>query len=42
MLEGDMLDIVYVAGTVLFFLLMIGYVAACARLGGAGQEEQEP
>ena len=28
-----MLDLAYVAGTVAFFALMLGYVAFCARLG---------
>jgi hypothetical protein len=28
-----MIDIVYVATTVVFFALMIAYVAACDRLG---------
>ena len=28
-----MLDVYYVIATVAFFALMIGYVAACARLG---------
>ena len=28
-----MLDVLYVAGTVLFFALMLGYAAACDRLG---------
>jgi hypothetical protein len=26
-------DILYIAGTIAFFALMLGYVAACARLG---------
>jgi hypothetical protein len=28
-----MLDVVYLLGTILFFRLMLGYVAACSRLG---------
>jgi hypothetical protein len=28
-----MLDLPYVAGTIAFFMLMLGYVAACSRLG---------
>ncbi len=28
-----MIDILYLAGTVAFFALMLGYVAGCARLG---------
>ena len=35
-----MIDLLYVAGTLAFFALMIGYVAACARLGGT-QEVKE-
>jgi hypothetical protein len=35
-----MLDLAYVAGTLAFFALMLGYVSFCARLGkpesGAG------
>lgn len=37
-----MLDVLYVAGTVVFFAAMIGYVAICARLGrpaGEGKSE---
>jgi hypothetical protein len=26
-------DMLYIAGTIAFFALMLGYVAACARLG---------
>jgi len=32
-----MMDLIYVAATVAFFALMIGYVAACARLGRANE-----
>jgi hypothetical protein len=28
-----MLDIIYVLGSVAFFVLMLGYVAGCERLG---------
>lgn len=28
-----MIDILYIAGTVAFFALMLGYVAGCERLG---------
>jgi hypothetical protein len=28
-----LLDILYVAGTIAFFLLMLAYVAGCERLG---------
>ena len=28
-----MIDLIYVLGTVAFFALMLGYVAACERLG---------
>jgi hypothetical protein len=37
-----MLDLVYVAGTVLFFALMIAYVAACDRLGRSADVERAP
>ena len=30
-----MIDIAYLAGTVLFFALMLGYTRACERLGRA-------
>ena len=30
-----MTDLVYIAGTIAFFALMVAYVAACARLGRA-------
>lgn len=33
-------DLLYVAGSVVFFALMLGYVAACDRLG-RGHETQE-
>ena len=35
-----MSDILYVAGSVAFFALMLGYVAACARLGRAAAGEE--
>ena len=31
--RNDMIDIIYVAGTVAFFALMLAYVAGCERLG---------
>ena len=31
-----MLDFAYLAGTIAFFALMLGYVWFCARLGAAG------
>ncbi|MHB8838341.1 MAG: hypothetical protein ACYC7F_05250 [Gemmatimonadaceae bacterium] len=34
-----MIDIAYLAGTVLFFALMLGYVRACERLGRASAAE---
>ena len=38
-----MLDLLYVAGTLGFFALMLAYVAGCERLGrGAGEEESQP
>lgn len=33
--ESRMNDVLYIAGTLAFFGLMLGYVAACARLGRA-------
>jgi hypothetical protein len=35
-----MIDLLYLAGSVAFFALMLGYVAACARLGRAGAREE--
>jgi len=29
------MDLIYLAGIVLFFLLLVGMAAGCARLGGA-------
>jgi hypothetical protein len=37
-----MIDIVYIAGTVAFFALMIAYVAACDRLGRSHDTHPEP
>lgn len=38
-----MIDLLYVAGTIGFFALMLAYVAACDRLGrGAARDEREP
>jgi hypothetical protein len=38
-----MIDLVYVAATIAFFALMIGYVRVCAALGRSGQtEERDP
>jgi hypothetical protein len=34
------IDLVYVVATILFFALMIGYVAACDRLGRAADVER--
>jgi hypothetical protein len=36
-----MKDLLYVAATVAFFGLMLGYVAACARLGRAQETEED-
>ncbi|HUX34326.1 MAG TPA: hypothetical protein VMV51_10705 [Gemmatimonadaceae bacterium] len=36
-----MTDVIYVLASVLFFVLMLGYVAACDRLGRAGQADDE-
>ncbi len=33
-----MIDIVYIVGAVVFFALMLAYVAACAWLGRAGSD----
>ncbi|HEY4307537.1 MAG TPA: hypothetical protein VGM82_23890 [Gemmatimonadaceae bacterium] len=35
-----MIDFLYLAGTVAFFAIMLGYVSACARLGRAGSPEE--
>jgi hypothetical protein len=35
-----MTDILYLVGSVAFFALMLGYVAACARLGRAAAGEE--
>jgi hypothetical protein len=35
-----MMDLIYVAGTIAFFVLMGAYVAACARLGRAHPVEE--
>jgi hypothetical protein len=34
-----MWDVVYIAGTLAFFALMLAYVAACARLGRSSDAE---
>ena len=34
-----MIDLLYIAGTLAFFALMLAYVAACARLGRANGAE---
>lgn len=36
-----MLDVAYVLSTLAFFGLMLGYVAACARLGRGGEVESK-
>ena len=36
-----MTDVIYVLASVLFFVLMLGYVAGCDRLGRAGQADDE-
>ncbi len=35
-----MLDVLYVGGSILFFALMLAYVAGCARLGQAADVER--
>jgi hypothetical protein len=37
-----MIDIVYVAGTILFFALMLLYVEGCDRLGRVADVERAP
>jgi hypothetical protein len=36
------MDVLYVAGTILFFALMILYVEACDRLGRTADVERAP
>ena len=36
-----MLDFLYVTATIGFFALMLAYVAACARLGRAVDDERQ-
>lgn len=35
-----MIDLIYIAATVAFFALMLGYVAACDRIGRAADAER--
>lgn len=35
-----MWDVLYVVGTVVFYALLAGYVAACARLGRGSEAEE--
>ena len=35
-----MIDLIYVAATVVFFALMVAYVAACNRLGRGADVER--
>jgi len=37
---GLVIDVLYVVATVLFFALMLGYVAACERLGRSADVER--
>jgi len=37
-----MIDLIYVVATILFFALMLLYVAACDRLGRAAEAERAP
>jgi hypothetical protein len=39
--ERGMLDFAYVAGTIVFFALMLAYVRGCAALGKEAEEERE-
>jgi hypothetical protein len=36
-----MIDFLYIAGTILFFALMLGYVSGCNRLGKSGSANEE-
>ncbi|HVZ48044.1 MAG TPA: hypothetical protein VG916_04635 [Gemmatimonadaceae bacterium] len=36
-----MTDLIYVAGTIAFFVLMLAYVAACAALGRSQSPEDQ-
>ena len=36
-----MLDLLYIAGTLAFFTLMVGYVAACDALGRRNPAEEK-
>lgn len=37
-----MIDVLYIAGTLLFFVLMFAYIAACAALGKQSNVEEKP
>jgi hypothetical protein len=37
-----MLDLIYVAGTVLFFAAMLAYVRGCERIGRRNDPDREP
>ena len=39
--ERGMLDFAYVAGTIVFFALMLAYVRGCAALGKESEQERE-
>jgi hypothetical protein len=39
---SEMIDVVYVAGTLLFFGLMLLYVEGCERLGRVADVERAP
>ena len=41
-LGGFVLDLIYIAGSVAFFAIMLFYVRACAALGRRGDDESEP
>jgi hypothetical protein len=36
-----MLDLLYLTGTLVFFALMLAYIAGCASLGGADATAQD-
>jgi hypothetical protein len=36
-----MLDVAYLVGTIMFFLLMLAYTRACERLGSRRSDKEE-
>jgi len=39
--SASMGDVLYVTGTIVFFVLMLAYVRGCARLGRDARDESE-